>query len=110
MATFKQIEDLRRAIAEPTNAEPYTDEFLNDTIDEKGSVNHAAAYLWDMKASAAAGMVDVSESGSSRKLGDLYKNAVAMANLYSARANPPVVVPPVTVRRSATRRITRPTA
>lgn len=44
--------------------------------------NATAANIWNQKAAAYAGLVDVSESGSSRKFSDLYKNALAMAKKY----------------------------
>lgn len=46
-------------------------------------VNLAASEVWSQKASKLADLVDVSESGSSRKLGDLYKQALAMAEHYA---------------------------
>lgn len=105
MAKYTEIAELRLAIGESADEEPYTDRFLNDLIDGKGSVSAAAASIWGHKAAAAAGLVDVTESGSSRKLGDLYKNALAMEKTYADKAAEEAGTP--TVRRTTTRPIVR---
>jgi hypothetical protein len=79
MATIDEISALRRAIAEPTNAEPYTDAYLSALIDVEGSTDKAAASVWTAKAASAASLVDMSESGSSRRLSQLQSNYLAMA-------------------------------
>lgn len=85
MATADDIAALRRAIDEPVNAEPYTDAYLSGLLDASGTVDHAASTVWTNKAAATASLVDVSESGSSRKLSDLNRNALAMAEFYGKR-------------------------
>jgi hypothetical protein len=82
MATAGEIASFRLLIAEPTE-DPYTDAVLSDILDAATSVNGAAATIWTQKAAAAATLVNVSESGSSRSLGDLSKNALAMAKVFS---------------------------
>lgn len=41
-----------------------------------------AADIWREKAASYAGLVSVSESGSSRQMSDLHKNAIAMAKAF----------------------------
>lgn len=88
MATVDELAALRRAINEPVNAEPYTDDYLGFWIDSLGSPDAAAGILWTHKAAEYASLVNVSESGSSRSLSDLHKNALAMAERFSSVANP----------------------
>jgi hypothetical protein len=83
MATTDQISQLRILIAEPT-ADNYSDEVLGAAIDAAGNVKGAAADIWLGKAAQSAGLVNVSESGSSRSLSDLHKNALAMAKQLGA--------------------------
>jgi hypothetical protein len=83
MATAEQIAELRELAAELDDENGWTDDRLGDIIDSSVSVNQAASRVWYRKASALAGLVDVSESGSSRKLSDLHKNALAMGSLYA---------------------------
>lgn len=82
MASPEDILALRGLIGEPNDDNGWTDEKLGDLIDASTTVNAAAVSVWSTKAAGFAELVDVSESGSSRKLGDLYKNAVAMAGYF----------------------------
>lgn len=79
MATQDDVDALHRAANIPANDTDYTDSFLSALIDQTGSVAAAAAAVWRYKAAATATMVDTTESGSSRKLSDLHKNALEMA-------------------------------
>lgn len=65
------------------------DEFDHDTIvavlEREGDVNLAAAYFWEVRAGRYHALVDISESGSSRKMSDLYANALKMAAYFRAK-------------------------
>lgn len=91
MATVEEIEALRRMVDEPTQ-DPYTDATLSAYIDEAGSLDGAAAEVWQEKAAKASTLVNTSESGSSRSLGQIHQNALNMAKFYSARAGTDEVV------------------
>lgn len=83
MATADQIQALRLLVAEPTTA-TYSDQTLNDRLDAaQGNQNQVAAGIWREKAAQAAELVDTSEGGSSRKLGDLHEQALGMAAYFS---------------------------
>lgn len=86
MATIAEIAQLRPLINDP-DAVAYSDEELSAAIDAAGGVDGAAADIWTQKAAAAATLVNVSESGSSRSLGDLQKNALAMAKQFRDKAD-----------------------
>lgn len=83
MASVEEVASLRRMVAEPTDT-TYTDEALSALIDTEESVEGAAGVVWREKAASAATLVNVSESGSSRSLSDIHKNALAMAKFYEA--------------------------
>lgn len=86
MATPEQIASLRLLIAETDDAEPYTDASLNVRIDGAvGDLNLVAYAIWEEKAAAGAGLVDTSEGGSSRKMGDVHEQALAMARHFKAK-------------------------
>lgn len=80
MASEADLEALHRAADIPDNDETYPDDLLAEILDDAGSVPGAAAVIWREKAAGLASVVDVVESGSSRKLGDLAKNALTMAS------------------------------
>jgi hypothetical protein len=75
---------------------------LTDNTDGSGvtDVYLAVAVVWEMKAAKYVELVDVSESGSSRKFSDMAKNALLMASRYrdlSAKVEAAVTGRPFTV-------------
>jgi hypothetical protein len=84
MATPEQISSLRLLVAEPDDAEPYTDAALSVRLDLDGNINKTAFAIWTEKAAAWAGLADITEGGSSRKQGDLHEQALNMAKQFSA--------------------------
>ncbi len=89
MATMEEIADLRLKVAELDDT-TFNDVALSSIIDQVSDsggeyILLAAAMVWEQKAALLASLVDTSESGSSRKMGDLYKNALAMQSRYEAR-------------------------
>ena len=91
MASADELAALRRAADVATDDDVYTDALLDSMFEMYGSVAGAAAAIWREKAAAYAAMVDTTESGSSRKLSDLHKNAMAVAAGFTSVD--PVVVP-----------------
>jgi hypothetical protein len=95
MADENQIAELRLLVGEPDDSNGWTDEQLAAAIDVTGTLEGAAARVWSSKAATFSQLVDVSESGSSRKLSDLHKNALTMAERYRNQAQASVVTGPV---------------
>lgn len=90
----------------------YTDGQIQEYIDENTTTagidyNGTAAQIWEEKAGYYSGLVDVQESGSSRKMSDLYKNALAMATLYRKKQTDALPVPAATVQRPKANKIVR---
>lgn len=79
MASVTDIASLRRATALDPADPVYTDSLLGGMIDDLG-FDTAAATVWREKAAAVAGMVDTTESGSSRALSQLRKGYMEMAS------------------------------
>lgn len=93
---------LRRYIAEQTEA-VYTDVMLNGIFDSVGGdVNVAAAEIWREKAARASALVDTSEGASSRKMSQVYAQAVKQADFYNTAA-----LPAIPTRGAKTRAIER---
>lgn len=108
MATAEEIAVLRAKINEPDDENGYTDIKLGALLDAvNGDGDEVAGGIWGEKAARFSTLVNVSESGSSRSLGSLYSNAIAMAKFYGdkATADEPPVVP--LVNRARTRAIER---
>jgi hypothetical protein len=74
--------------------------------DDTFNMNAAAAHVWRIKAAGFAELVTVSESGSSRNLSDMHKNALSMAAQFEGldRAEDPILA---MTNRSRTRQIVR---
>lgn len=84
MASEAEIARLRLLIGEPSG-EVYDDEDLGTRLDTAdGDPNKAAYEIWTEKAAAAAELVDISEGGSSRKMGDIYEQALNMAKHFGS--------------------------
>lgn len=87
MATIEDIALVREFIAEPDADGPWTDARIEGFVDLTANVYYAAAEVWGVKAANAAALVNVAESGSSRSLGDLLKQAQAMEAYYRKRGD-----------------------
>lgn len=82
MASAEEIAEFRRLINDTVEPYEFTDEELNTLLDNAESTDAAALYIWEQKAASLSTIVNVSESGSSRSTGDLFKNAQAMITMY----------------------------
>ncbi len=94
MATPADIAALRKIT---DGAKGYTDLELSSLLDAGATEQQLAYRIWNEIAASTAQMVNVSESGSSRNLSDLHKNALTMASIYAPGA---VLQAEVTVKRS----------
>jgi hypothetical protein len=102
MATVEQIALLRRLINQPNDVEPYTDAALNLWIDEaEGDVYAVASQVWREKAAKFAELVDIQEGTSRRSLGDMFEQALEMADGLEPGGG-------TTMRPGTTRAIERP--
>jgi thymidine phosphorylase len=101
VATADQISSLRLLIAQPDDIAPWDDVTLGVRIDESDSLEALAAVIWREKAASYAGLVDMKEGNSDRKLSQLHSQAFAMAVSFESASG-------VSARRPAkTRRIER---
>lgn len=92
MATPEEIAALRAMIGEPNDVEPWTDAALGALIDANdGDLNVSAYTSWTNKAATYSGMVDTTESGSSRRLSQLQEQALKMAAHYQSVSSTPEV-------------------
>lgn len=99
MATQEEVELVKR---NTDNGGGWTDEQIASALDMGNSVRAVTHQIWTSVAASSAGLVDVQESGSSRKLSDLHKNALAMAKHWD-----PATEVAVTADRPTTRGIVR---
>lgn len=106
MATAEEIATLRLLIAEEVDELPYSDQVLGERLDASNSAAGLAREIWTEKAARYAELVNVSESGSSRNLSDLHKNALAMAGYFEA-SDPNAPGTGVAVRGVRMQRLTR---
>lgn len=87
-----------------------TSDQLGQILDRnEGDFLASSADVWEIRAGRYHTMVNITESGSSREMGKLYENALAMAKYYRGRIaeqNQEEEQPPA-VLTSGTRRIER---
>lgn len=79
MADDATIASFRRATAVEADDPIYTDELVGGMIDDLG-FEAAAATVWREKAASVAGLVDTTESSSSRALSKLREAYLGMAS------------------------------
>jgi hypothetical protein len=77
---------LREMIAEDETSTDFEPADIDRLLAGAANLEEAAAAAWRRKAAKYAELTDVAESGSSRKLGDLHKNALAMFVHYDERS------------------------
>ena len=82
-----------------------TDDQLYELIAAQGNVQLAAGSLWSSYAAKHANLIDVSEGSSSRKLSNIYSQALKMADHFQELGSPSVDDPSIGRTRSV--RITR---
>lgn len=85
MADAADITYLRLLVADrvrPGVQNLWDDTELGMMIDRNYTVKAAAAEAWAVKAAEYSELIDMDESGSSRKLSQRYEHAVKMANYY----------------------------
>lgn len=106
MATPEDVALVREYINELNEDNGWTDARIATFVDGTTNTAYAAADIWAVKAGTFAGLVNVSESGSSRNLGDLLKQAKEMEAHYRKRGDAidaPVAVDSGPVIRRLTR-------
>jgi len=86
MATLDEISRLRRMTDLTEDDGIYTNDLLSQMIDELG-VDRAAGQVWREKAAKLAGLVDITESGSSRSLSRLYEQALRVGEAFEPPTN-----------------------
>lgn len=106
MAEAEDIALVREYVAEPDIAGAWSDERIGGFVDREPNVYYAAAEIWAVKAGQAATLVNVAESGSSRSLGDLLKQAREMEAYYRGRGDA-LEAPVLTDSGPVIRRISR---
>lgn len=103
MATAAEIATLRAMVGDTT----LTDVQLGQIFDSAECMNQAAGMAWGRKAAGYAELVNISEAGSSRSMGDLHKNALTMSKYYFDLGCPVKTLPPRNLHKTQTRAIAR---
>lgn len=65
----------------------FTDPDIIDLLDTYGDINAAAAAGWRGKAAEYAKYIDIEESGSTRKMSQMYRQAELQANYFGKLAS-----------------------
>ena len=103
MAAMQELE-LVAEVKSLLPGQTLTDDEIIVAYNETDSFNAMMAILWRRIASRQAGLVDIQEGSSSRKLSQLYTQALVMAERYEASA---AGLEPTGPRPGRTRRIVR---
>lgn len=82
MAEPAQIEMVKDLLPADAAEDGWNEEKISVYLDGGSSVYQAVALFWEGKAARLYQMIDVSEAGSSRSLGQVYDNARSMAEYW----------------------------
>jgi len=104
VADIEQIMAVQALLGPDAELGGWTEVEINAALDAGRSANYIAARWWAQRAADTAHLIDISESGTSRQLSAIHRNAKEMAATYRALAAEEEVttdpeVPASTVRR-----------
>lgn len=93
MADQADIDRIKGMLPNDAASYGWDDAYIGAFIDAGLSDNLILATFWDKVSTSTANLVDMSESGSSRSLSQVHKNAVSMAKMYRDREQGTGVIP-----------------
>lgn len=82
MADQEDINEVRTMLGPNSVIEGWSDEKISDELDEGNSPAIIARKYWESRMAVNSNLADVTESGSSRKLQQVFQNAQALAAYY----------------------------
>lgn len=82
MATEREVQEVKDLLPKDATASGWDDTRINGDLDEGLSKNKIALQFWSNRAANTFTLTAVSESGSSRTLSDIHRNAVSMRDSY----------------------------
>lgn len=82
MATQEEIDAVLESFAPGAGAEGWDEARVNAMLDAGMKPDDIALEYWETRMARTSTLVNVSESGSSRSLSDIYTNALKMAEYY----------------------------
>jgi hypothetical protein len=102
VAEIEQIVQVQKLLGPDAEPGGWTEVEINAALDDGRSANYIAARWWAQRAAETAHLIDISESGTSRPLSVIHRNAKEMAATYRTLTAEEEVTPEVpasTVRR-----------
>lgn len=107
MASDQEIARIREQIQDPAGDScVFSDSVISDLVDAIGAAR-AVPELWRRKAARVAHLVDITEGGSTRKMGSVHSQFLAVAKSFDDAADAAINPPAPTEGRTTTRRIVR---
>lgn len=76
-----------RELLGPSSTDDWSNEDIQEKLDAQQTPEQIASAWWQLRASQTANLIDVSESGSSRQLSAIHKNALEMAKFYDGKVD-----------------------
>lgn len=106
MATQEEIDGVKDKLGPDAATNGYDDTRIGALLDAGASANTVARDYWESRFSATADFIDISESGSSRGLSAVTRNAKELASMYRDKVQLEEV-PPIVPRRMIRSHIAR---
>ena len=107
MADIEQIKQVQKLLGPDAEPGGWTEVEINAALDAGRSANYIAARWWAQRTADTAHLMDISESGTSRQLSAIHRNAKEMTATYRALAAEEEVTPdpPASTVRSGRRSV-----
>lgn len=83
MATQAEIAEVLGLLGPNAASDGWDEAKINDLLDEGNTPDEIALEYWEARMAKTSTMVNVTESGSSRSLRDVFTNASAMAKYFA---------------------------
>ena len=87
MAAQELIDQVKANLPEDASADNWDDTFIGSMLDSGLSVTKVTLAFWSSRVGKLSTVVDVTESGSSRQLSNLFNQAKQMYEIWLAKSN-----------------------
>ena len=87
MAAQELIDQVNANLPDDASDDNWDDTFIGSMLDSGLSVTKVTLAFWSSRVGKLSTVVDVTESGSSRQLSNLFNQAKAMYDIWLAKAN-----------------------
>lgn len=103
MATADEIANVAELLPSEAADAGWNDAKINAMLDAGNSLNQILLRFWEVKAAESAKLISISESGSSRDLAAIHRQALSMAQYWADKIKSETAIEDAAARRGRAR-------